>query len=378
VFVFERRIDGRKYVRAFRVATEDEAIAAAVAFRKNPLASPAGGEDDPPRVNVERIEAFGEHQSGRKLDPNYIADTRRSLYWFCEMLKGRDLREVKLADLSRLLRDDSNRRAKIVAIKAFTKWLRSDLRAELDLVQDPTLGLRVPKGTPEHAIRVKAHTIETIEKLYTELRGWSYHAGQSLRLTNAQPARDTIRIAATTGLHLTEIDRLARGLGRIDLIEHPEIAAVFRVWHKNDRPHSQSVPRSTLEAMQRLIAKGRAPGKHEMSKYLKKACKVAEVPLVRMGDFRHTFNTWGRSVGQAIEFQPGQGISRQRMSEILGHDQKTNKAHYDESIPVMAKIPIVLSNSSDPTPGGGGTSRQSSSASGDTRKDPTPDQRSAS
>jgi hypothetical protein len=97
-------------------------------------------------------------------------------------------------------------------------------------------------------------------------------------------------------MHLSEIDRLARGQGTIEPTPGP-IAAVIRVWHKNGRVHEQSVDAQTLAAALRLRSRGSAPTKSHLGKCLDLAARAIGLPAFNPGELRHSFATWAAAVG---------------------------------------------------------------------------------
>lgn len=82
------------------------------------------------------------------------------------------------------------------------------------MAEDPTVSLKVPVTRPEKAVREKGYSIETAERLYRALSGWefkNFNREDTRRTTDVQCVRDVLCIHAKTGMHGTEIERLARG-----------------------------------------------------------------------------------------------------------------------------------------------------------------------
>src|SRR5262249_3216436 len=153
------------------------------------------------------------------------------------------------------------------------------------------------------------------------------------RESDAQSIRDVIRIGACTGLHMREIDRIARQrdengklVGEIKRLEnqpHP-IVGVFTVWHKNDFKHRIAVDQATYEAALRLQARGQAPDKRYIHRCLDRAAEAAGVPTIEPGSLRHSFISWGNMVGQEVRVN-GTGVAAEVMAQVAGHSLAINK-----------------------------------------------------
>ncbi len=85
------------------------------------------------------------------------------------------------------------------------------------------MALQVPPTRPGKAPGERAYSADVIEAAYRDLR--------------TQFARDTFRLLAVTGLHRTEVDRLASGKGTVEVVNDASgIYAVARYTHKNGTP----------------------------------------------------------------------------------------------------------------------------------------------
>lgn len=67
-----------------------------------------------------------------------------------------------------------------------------------------------------------------------------------------------------------------------------------------------------------------------------------------MGEFRHTFNTWGRTVGTLIKFRERAGDRPREDGCDPRARPEDEQDHYDESVPEMCKVPIKLVHPEDP------------------------------
>jgi integrase len=341
VWVLERMVNGQRYSQTLTVSSERDAMAELALFNRDPDAYCADAQRDVVTVDARRVESFLRHLGGRGLAHTYIKDTRNYLSTWQRWLRGRDLRAVTTRELLRLLADVRNRRGPIVALKSFSKWLRTE-RAELEYATDPSLGLRVPKAVPEKSVRPKGYAMETVERIYSNINAWT----NGTRTSDPQPIRDAVCLLAKTGMHLSEVDRLARGQGTIETTPGP-IAAIVRVWHKNGRVHAQSVDAQTLAAALRLRSRGSAPTKSHLGKCLDLAARAIGLTAFNPGELRHSFATWATQTGTEVRVTNG-GVSLATVAAVMGHDVKTNRDFYNAATPALIQLPLRLHHPDDP------------------------------
>jgi integrase len=259
---------------------------------------------------------------------------------------------VSLQELLReLARHSTGRKNRITALKSFASWLRE--QGALSLAEDPTVSLKVPVTRPEKAMREKGYSIETTERLYRAINGWEYtnfRQETTRRTTEVQCVRDVLCIHAKTGMHGTEIERLARGEGKVAVLEESgEIAATVTFIHKSGNVHRQSIDRQTLAAVQRLQERGAAPVDSHIRRVVGRACKELGIEPVRLGEYRHSFVTWASECGQEVRPKSG-GLPLTAIAAVVGHHSaSTTKRFYDNvKVPPMIKIPIRLEHPEDP------------------------------
>jgi integrase len=302
-------------------------------FERNPRAYVAPNAS---RLTLDskRLASFLEHLEARGLAQSYRSDVRRSLLVWQNYFRDRDLRDFEPRDLLHFLEDLPSRRPMIVHLKSLTKWLRD--QAELDIAEDPSRLLKAPKAMPEKAVRAKGFTIAAVERLYARII--------------PQDIRDVVAAGAKTGLHLTELNRLARGQGVIEPItEQGEIAGQLRVWHKNGREHRQSIDAQTLEAILRLRQRGSVPARQWIRKNLHRASEGIGVEPMDFGELRHSFASWAGDQGEIV-WPKGRGVPLTLIAQVMGHDAKTNRDFYRTAIEPMIKLPIKLIHPEDPRP----------------------------
>jgi integrase len=151
-------------------------------------------------------------------------------------------------------------------------------------------------------------------------------------------------------MHSTELERLAKGEGKVTPLEDQgEIAATVKFVHKSGRVHIQSIDRQTLEAVQRLRARGSAPVDSYIRKVVGRACKSLGMEPVRFGELRHSFITWASECGQEVRPKSG-GLPLSAIAAVVGHQSPTTTKRFYENVkvPPMIKVPIKLEHPDDP------------------------------
>ncbi len=292
-------------------------------------------------------------------------------------LAGRDLRTVTTQELLQVLasfpkpgkdrkgRDivmGEARRHRVSAIKTFTAYLRG--LGVLKAAEDPTVELELPSAEPEKAKRArlkkkaKGYKIADVERLYSALTPWkSSRPGWETKSPDVQSVRDVVLIHCKTGMHATEIERVAEGVG--DLVElegQGEIAATIEFVHKTG-VHKQSIDRQTVDAIKRLRARGAAPAESYIKKCIKRAVESLgkdpdpDKDGIRLGELRHSFVTWLRERGELVKPKDG-GLPLEEIAAAIGHKStRMTRTRYDNAaVPAMVKVPIKLHHPEDPLP----------------------------
>ncbi|WP_426751572.1 hypothetical protein [Myxococcus sp. Y35] len=369
VFVIERGINGRAWKVTLDAQTHRQALAELALFERDPegyrtraqqrrerAAASAPGL----RLDAAALAAFDADAKARvdagELSPGYVRHTLQPyLRAWADALGGRELRTVTLAELRVTLAGwESARHKRVVALKAFTAWARSAGR--LDQKDDPSLWLEVPKVTPR-PVADRAFTAEQVATFYAALRDYTYAPGygddappEAPRLrVDLQPIRDVFLLRALCGMHGTEIERLARGEGRIRVLEgEGEIAAVLEFKHKNGGAHAVSIGCQALAAAQRLQAAGRAPDRVATSRAVARVIAARpELDGFSFERLRHTFVTLSANGGRLVTARAG-GVSLDAISQVTGHSIRTARRHYlGVHIPPMVVVPLVLVNADD-------------------------------
>src|SRR5262249_33374450 len=158
---------------------------------------------------LEEFLAYKQSKDGGRVSAEHLENVlRHFLTEWMSLFGNRDLRQFRPIDADRRLKKPVNGKPKrsivkrVTSLKSYTAWLRKTYR--LDRASDWTLDLETPKEDPEKTIEEKTYEIAHVETVYRCIN-------KALdRESDAQSIRDVIRIAACTGLHMREIDRIAR------------------------------------------------------------------------------------------------------------------------------------------------------------------------
>jgi integrase len=337
LFIIERKIRGRR----FHVSTGAHTITAAKAqlerFEADPLGfDPRGGDGDKLQLTAELIEQWEAFSIAKGNGRTYTRDHGRKLARWLLVLGGADLRKLTLRQLREGLTGLSARKHRIIAIKSFFSWLRTE-KGLVTTAQDATLDLKVPQGSPEKYRRRKVVEWQNVEKLLAVLEAESTADAQRERTPNdklepgadARRRRDCLLLLTATGWHVTELGRFVRG-GELLRQASGDVLAVLVVRHKGgDLARTPISHREHLEAAERLRASGEVPRNLQKEHVL--ACSRAKVPAFGLGVMRHSVATWAVEAGAAPE----------QVARFLGHrDKRTTERFYvDVAVPTNV-IPL--------------------------------------
>lgn len=319
-YIIEREVGGQRFHVSTRCHSRRAAEKQLERFEADPENyQPAGAADEPLLLTnalIEEFEAFSIDVRGNT--GKYAAATTNRLgEWMVDL--GRvDLRKVTLRDhvVPALEKRKTGRASRIIALKAFMAWLRKEKHL-LASAQDCTVDLPVPQGAPEKHVRRKAVARERVAKAYEQL---------------APAYRDVLQLLATTGWHVTELERFVRG-DRSDIVTPPPgsvdsrgrtILAVLVTPHKSgDFTRTSIVGPKVLEAAKRLKERGEVP--RRLNEAVDAACQAAGVPSFTLGVMRHSVATW------AVEH----GDSPKAVAEALNHhdDSTTRRFYIDVAVP---------------------------------------------
>src|SRR5262249_49204751 len=119
-------------------------------------------------------------------------------YWvaWANAIRGRPLRELRLCDLERLLEQwRTARQPRIASLKTFCRYCVD--KGLLASNENPAALLKIEKLGPEKLVRLKGYSISTVECHFAEV--------------NSPSVRDVLVLRSLTGMHHSEVERIARG-----------------------------------------------------------------------------------------------------------------------------------------------------------------------
>lgn len=276
-----------------------------------------GGGDMPMTANL-IAEHIAWQLDVKKNTRKHAKEMGNRLAEWLEDFKGGDLRKVTLRDhiVPALNKRDTGRKNRIIALKGFYSWLRTERHA-ITSAEDPTLDLLVPQAIPEKLKRRKALERERVRAALKHLRG-AY--------------KDCLLLLIATGWHVTELERFVRS-DESEIVRQPKgskVLAVLSVKHKSDWTRTPILDKFYLQVAERLKARGAVP--RRLNGHIKEACEKAEVKPFTLGVLRHSVGTW------AVE----DGAHPRDVSEFYNHkDLRTSKRFYiDAAVPTIS-VPVL-------------------------------------
>ena len=164
---------------------------------------------------------------------------------------------------------------------------------------------------PERSVREKGYSAAVLAAVYARLE--------------SQDVRDVFLLQCFTGLHTTEVARVARSNAAavpqaklVPVEGGGEIAGVLSVWHKRGSPHRISLSHQAWAAARRLQDLGAAPRQDRLWRNLRTASKRAGVPQVRIGEVRHSFVALAQQ-GRWATADGSNSLSLADVAEVTGH-----------------------------------------------------------
>lgn len=334
VFVIERR----RRVVTLDVHSERDAMAELALWERDPdgyRKKSELGDGRAARLDDASLAAFLAYCVKQDLSKGYRKDLKRYLTEWGERIGGRPFARMKLADMTAALRTwPTAEKPRIIALKAFTAWLRES--GDLEPKDDPTTELRVPSPIAEKDIREKGYSIAEVEAVY--------------RATRSQRMRDVVCVRVKTGMHHTELERLGRGDNgaRLRLVNDPcGIVGTAVFIHKKKRKHIVSLDAQAFAAAQRLRRVG-VPHSSSVDHYYRDLAKSLGWKF-NPGELRHTFGTIATNHGTLVK-PSERGVPLDHVAAVMGHEsKKTTKRFYDGTeVPPMIAIPVALAHPEDP------------------------------
>lgn len=346
-WIIRKTVDGRPYVITLDARSEAEALTELSRFMDDPAAyrtrsqrqqeTEAGAQVEAAAavyLDETRVEAFLAYLKKAGRVPVYVSDSRRYLALWAEDFAGMDLRKLDAKTTKKALGSRGARKMRTIALKSFCSWLVDE--GHLDAAESPGRHLKVPTARRKHD--TKGYDIPTVERLY--------------RLLDSQMIRDVLCLRAKTGIHGTEIERIASGLGKlVEVDDHDEIAGTVTFLHKTGEQHRVSLDEQAWAAAKRLVAVGHVPNGALFGQQVAKIVKeTGDAALkVDFGAVRHSFGTWLAERGELVT-PSGKGLPVELIAQALGHKStRTTKLHYlSVKVPPLFKVPIRLHHPDDP------------------------------
>jgi hypothetical protein len=309
-YYIHRSVRGQRYHVSTRCHTARAALEQLARFEADPDSyDPKGSPpSDPIYLDLQLAQGFLTwSRETRHNTRKWVGEQKAALAWWAEQLGDRDLRGVSLAGVIVPALDGTlerpkrvkSRAHKIAALKTLYSWLRRE-RHLLTAAEDPTVDLAVPQSQPAQRTMQKERTPEQVQKVVAELEPQRRRArlaaareidiDQVRHMTDYRPH---LRLAASTGWHVTELARFAASGRILKPAEHQVAdgtAAILETLHKNGEVFRTRVGPVGAAAAREL----RDAGGFSIERYaaaVEEAADVAGVPGFR-GALRHSALTW--------------------------------------------------------------------------------------
>lgn len=331
VYVIERR------GRTVRLNTHDEdlAVGELARFLEDPASfrPPVTEQRGAVGLTADLITNYLRYQrQERKVGEQHSDATKLYLVQWANALRGADLATITTKELRRhLLAWTTARKPRVIAIKGICTWLVGEDQLPAD---NAAARLDIPTSTSTRRPR-RARSAQTIESVHARLSG---------------ATADVVLVLAKTGMHGEELARLVQRPGAVELVDHPAIKAVLTYPHKrkvNGKHvlHKQSIDQVTLDAVQRLVARGSVPRlRGSVDRALRRASLALAIdPPVTHGELRHSFTTLARRAGVVVRPEQG-GASLEEIRAVIGHvpgSQMTSDRYEQGDVPPMLTVPVL-------------------------------------
>ncbi len=337
IFVIRRMIGGSRFEVSTKRSTETAALIELERFEKNPIGYTPLPElhllddDGPQPLRLDAALAKRYLTSCKASDSlKYWRGKQKVIAWWVEKLAGKDLRKLDLASdiVAHVPEGTPGRQPKIAVLKHFFSWMRDVQGANLlTAAEDPTLDrLRVPQSTPEQSRRPKTFSAKNLKRAIAELEklGKRDHA-------------DALRVLGATGWHVTELDRLARGVPGTGIESLPPgrkaakgSLALLTVHKVGAAPHRTEVSANAAAAARRLISRGGVPANLTgvLRDEINPRLGLMDDDRVMPGCARHSVATAAVNAGESI----------QDVANFLGHKSPATTRRFYAASAVAKKV----------------------------------------
>jgi hypothetical protein len=314
VFVIYARRGGKLYEISTRATSSDAAAQHWRRFQTDP--ANYRPEGDAPREAL-RLDAdlgftflvWSRDSKGNSA--RHLRDQKKALQWWQDRLGAIDLRAVKTDRILRELDGVKHGRKQLIAtLKTFYGWLRKE-RHLITTAEDPMFGqIRAPVSKAAQLTRRKAIDRKTFLLALNALEGWP---------------RDALEVLGSTGWHLTELERFARG-GEIERHPHTGAPVILCPRTKGGNHLRTEIPPAVEPAATRLLEAGQAV---EYFAFLRALRDVGAT--FNPGNLRHSVATW------AIN----EGTDPALVSAFLNHRSLATTRKFYATHAVPAKVPTL-------------------------------------
>lgn len=338
-YIIERWIDGRRYHVSTKCRTERAALVQLAEFEADPSNYKPDRARAAPSV-IERVvmtaDLISEYREWMvtRADPPPAsvahADKHETrLMGWLKFYRGRDLRTVKLQEISAYLSKKKDRPMRVQALKSFFGWLRR-VKYLLERAEDPTIDLTSERGRASKSSREVFIEPERILKVLPLL---------------PERSRDVIILRLGTGWHGKEVERfcyegtIRKTPGKtiwLETAEGPREVPLLATLHVKQKTGVETntpiIYPEHLAAATRIKLRRYVPTQLTMNRHVTAACEKAGVPRFLNWHLRHT----------VVSHAADQGIDLEHASKFIDHvGIDTTRKHYRQlSLPRRA-VPVV-------------------------------------
>jgi integrase len=342
VYVLEAMREGQRYTIKLDARDEEEAERELATFDRDPKGyrrptpAPAAGAL---RLDLNTIATVAAWQASEGQSKDHRYATKLYLTAWANALRGAPLEALTADRCEALLASwKTARKLRIVALKTFCTFYVK--RGQLAPEKNPAARLEVPSKPAAVNFAPRHYTRDEVERAYAA--------------SGSQVERDVMRLCLVGGLHVTEVERFAAGVGRLVAVEgQGEIVGVLWVLHKSGEQHPVSLDAAAFAAAERIRARGRIPDRAKRHDFaVRVARRLGEnARPIQFGALRHSFITWARSAGGRVVRPKNFGVGLEEIREAVGHRSTSTTRRYDGTeIPPMIVVPVTLTHGGDPKP----------------------------
>jgi integrase len=332
-------VNGHRYEVSTRRTTESEALVELVRFQKSPATydpTPPPellGEQGPPPIHLDADLAERYLKVCARTDsPKYWRSKRKLVAWWLVLLAGKDLRRLDLTVdvMPHIPAGAPSRGPKIAVLKHLFSWMADVEGGNLiDPSENATVALKVPQADPAQRTRPKTFTAKNLKRALTLLAESGKHGHA-----------DALTVLAETGWHVTELDRLARGVEGTGIQVLPagrgaqKGSVVLLTLHKVGAvPHRTEVGPEVAAAARRLIERGGVPANlTPVLVEVNQALKLKPADWVMPGRARHSVATAAVDAGESVSV----------VAEFLGHRSAATTRRFYSTLATPKKVKGML------------------------------------